>query len=60
MGLDQGPTALVLLEEEELGLGAGHHLDVAPSTDLRKWYDHNLTKGEEFKDRYCAESNTNS
>ena len=34
--------------------------NVAPSTDLRKWYNHDSAKWEEFKDRYFAELNTNS
>ena len=29
--------------------------DVAPSTDLRKWYGHDPTKFAEFADRYRAE-----
>lgn len=36
------------------------HLDrwmkeVAPSADLRKWYDHDVARFLEFKDRYLAE-----
>src|SRR3546814_11331473 len=27
--------------------------EVAPSTDLRKWFDHNLARFEEFRNRYC-------
>lgn len=29
--------------------------DIAPSTDLRKWYSHDETKWEEFKKRYFEE-----
>lgn len=29
--------------------------DVAPSTELRKWYDHDPIKFNEFRDRYCRE-----
>jgi uncharacterized protein YeaO (DUF488 family) len=29
--------------------------EVAPSTELRKWYDHDLDKWEEFRRRYRAE-----
>lgn len=29
--------------------------DAAPSTDLRKWFDHNSQKWKEFKVRYFAE-----
>ena len=29
--------------------------DVAPSTHLRKWFDHDKTKWNEFKTRYHAE-----
>jgi uncharacterized protein YeaO (DUF488 family) len=28
--------------------------DVAPSTDLRKWYHHDVTRWQEFKKRYWA------
>jgi uncharacterized protein YeaO (DUF488 family) len=31
--------------------------DVAPSTDLRKWYGHDPTKFAEFADRYRTELN---
>lgn len=34
--------------------------NVAPSTDLRKWFNHDPAKWEEFKDLYFAELNTNS
>jgi uncharacterized protein YeaO (DUF488 family) len=29
--------------------------DVAPSTELRKWYGHDADRFEEFRRRYCAE-----
>jgi uncharacterized protein YeaO (DUF488 family) len=29
--------------------------DVAPTTELRKWYSHDPAKWEEFKSRYMAE-----
>lgn len=29
--------------------------DVAPSTDLRRWYDHDPDRFDEFADRYRAE-----
>ena len=29
--------------------------DVAPSSDLRRWYDHDLTRWDEFRERYRAE-----
>ena len=29
--------------------------EVAPSADLRKWYDHDVARFLEFKDRYLAE-----
>lgn len=33
--------------------------DVAPSTELRKWFSHDSGKWEEFKKRYLAELNEN-
>jgi uncharacterized protein YeaO (DUF488 family) len=33
--------------------------DIAPSTDLRKWYNHDPEKWEEFKELYFAELNSN-
>lgn len=33
--------------------------DVAPSTELRKWFSHEIEKWEEFKERYLAELNEN-
>ena len=29
--------------------------DIAPSTELRKWFGHNPDRWEEFKERYVAE-----
>lgn len=29
--------------------------DIAPSTELRKWFDHDFGRWEEFKDQYLAE-----
>lgn len=34
--------------------------DIAPSTDLRKWFNHDLNRWEEFKERYLAELKDNS
>lgn len=31
-----------------------------PSTDLRKWFNHDLNRWEEFKERYLAELKDNS
>ncbi|MCD8351699.1 MAG: DUF488 domain-containing protein [Planctomycetaceae bacterium] len=33
--------------------------DVAPSTDLRKWFNHDVAKWSEFKRRYLAELHDN-
>jgi uncharacterized protein YeaO (DUF488 family) len=33
--------------------------DVAPSTELRKWFDHRLERWEEFRRRYRDELNAN-
>ena len=33
--------------------------DIAPSTELRKWYSHDLAKWTEFQKRYRAELNEN-
>ncbi|BBE16515.1 uroporphyrin-III c-methyltransferase [Aquipluma nitroreducens] len=33
--------------------------DVAPSTELRKWFSHDIEKWEEFKRRYLDELNEN-
>ena len=34
--------------------------DIAPSTELRKWFGHNPGRWEEFKERYLAELKGNS
>ncbi|AUW42610.1 DUF488 domain-containing protein [Rhizobium leguminosarum] len=34
--------------------------DVAPSTELRKWFDHRVDRWEEFQDRYQKELSCNS
>lgn len=34
--------------------------DIAPSTELRKWFDHDRGNWEEFKERYLAELKGNS
>jgi uncharacterized protein YeaO (DUF488 family) len=34
--------------------------DIAPSTELRKWFSHNPDRWEEFKERYLAELKDNS
>lgn len=33
--------------------------DVAPSTELRRWFGHDPSKWMEFKSRYCEELNKN-
>ena len=33
--------------------------EIAPSTDLRRWYGHDPSKWTEFKSRYAAELETN-
>ena len=33
--------------------------NVAPSTELRKWFGHDIERWEEFKNRYLAELNEN-
>ena len=33
--------------------------DIAPSNDLRKWYNHEANKWNEFKQRYFEELNNN-
>lgn len=33
--------------------------EIAPSTELRKWFDHDPGRWEEFKDRYLAELKDN-
>jgi uncharacterized protein YeaO (DUF488 family) len=34
--------------------------EIAPSTSLRKWFNHNPDKFEEFKDRYVQELKSNT
>lgn len=34
--------------------------DVAPSTELRKWFDHRVERWEEFRRKYRAELNENT
>ncbi len=34
--------------------------DIAPSTELRKWFDHDPSKWAEFKQRYLSELKENS
>lgn len=34
--------------------------DIAPSTELRKWFGHNSDRWEEFKEQYLAELKGNS
>ncbi len=34
--------------------------ELAPSNDLRHWFNHDVRKWEEFKSRYIAELNTQS
>ncbi len=34
--------------------------DIAPSTDLRKWYDHDPAKWPEFQKRYAKELAANA
>ncbi|MGJ0485666.1 MAG: DUF488 domain-containing protein [Methylomicrobium sp.] len=34
--------------------------EIAPSTELRKWFDHDPARWEEFKERYLAELKDNS
>lgn len=33
--------------------------DIAPSTELRKWFSHDINKWEEFRSRYKAELSSN-
>jgi Uncharacterized conserved protein len=33
--------------------------DIAPSTELRKWFGHDPSKWDEFKKRYCQELKNN-
>lgn len=34
--------------------------DIAPSTELRKWFSHDPAKWDEFKNRYCEELKKNN
>jgi uncharacterized protein YeaO (DUF488 family) len=34
--------------------------DISPSTELRKWFDHQPSRWQEFKRRYCAELEKNN
>jgi uncharacterized protein YeaO (DUF488 family) len=34
--------------------------DISPSTELRKWFDHQPGRWQEFKRRYCAELEKNN
>lgn len=34
--------------------------DVAPTTELRKWYNHDPAREDEFRRRYCAELDANA
>jgi uncharacterized protein YeaO (DUF488 family) len=34
--------------------------DISPSTGLRKWFDHQPSRWQEFKRRYCAELEKNN
>ncbi|MBF6613337.1 MAG: DUF488 domain-containing protein [Chloroflexi bacterium] len=45
------------MRKEELTLDSWIK-DVAPSTDLRRWFGHDPTKWEEFRKRYFAELDT--
>jgi uncharacterized protein YeaO (DUF488 family) len=42
------------MRKEELTLDSWIK-DVAPSTDLRRWFGHDPTKWEEFRNQYFAE-----
>jgi uncharacterized protein YeaO (DUF488 family) len=42
------------IKKEELKMNAWLK-DVAPSTELREWFNHDLTKWSEFQRRYTAE-----
>lgn len=37
----------------------GHWKDIAPSNDLRKWFDHDPDKWSEFRDKYLGELKQN-
>jgi uncharacterized protein YeaO (DUF488 family) len=42
------------VKKEQLSLD-GWHRDIAPSSELRKWFGHDPTRWEEFKRRYFVE-----
>jgi uncharacterized protein YeaO (DUF488 family) len=44
--------------KKELGLNSWHK-DVAPSSQLRKWFSHDPTRWDEFKRRYFDELDNN-
>jgi uncharacterized protein YeaO (DUF488 family) len=46
------------IKKEELNI-SGWLKDVAPSTELRKWFSHDPAKWEEFQRRYRAELDQN-
>ena len=46
------------ISKEDLALD-GWLKDVAPSTELRKWFDHRVERWEEFRRRYREELNSN-
>lgn len=46
------------LKKEKAGLDAWEK-ELAPSTELRKWYGHDPEKFEEFQNRYRAELDAN-
>ncbi|CAN6675152.1 hypothetical protein TRVA0_098S00144 [Trichomonascus vanleenenianus] len=33
--------------------------EVAPSTELRKWFSHDVSKWDEFQEEYCSELDAN-
>jgi uncharacterized protein YeaO (DUF488 family) len=47
------------VRRDELPAGAWVK-EVAPSSDLRRWYDHDVAKWEEFRRRYVAELDANA
>ena len=47
------------IRKEELRMKAWLK-DVSPSPDLRKWYSHDVTKWEEFQERYRKELKRNA
>jgi uncharacterized protein YeaO (DUF488 family) len=46
------------IEKEKLKLDSWHK-DVAPSNQLRKWFNHDPARWDEFKRRYFAELDSN-